>query len=231
MYKKQPLNKTYPYPVSIITKSGLRGMYIRLTRDKTVKVTAPQSMPVEEIIRFIDSKDAWIRRNLSRMADPVHYEYFTGEMHYFLGNRYPLHFFQASSSGIALRNGRLEMDMTGRTKNRALLYRKLMKEELKKVLISYIRLWAPRMKVTPASVTVKVMKSRWGSCNVKTGDLCFALDLVTKPEDCIESVVVHELNHLLETGHTPRFHALMVHWLPDYKERTKILTAWPREFI
>jgi predicted metal-dependent hydrolase len=87
------------------------------------------------------------------------------------------------------------------------------------------------MMVRPTSVTVKVMKSRWGSCNVKTGALCFALDLVTKPEPCIESVVVHELNHLLETGHTPRFHALMAHWLPDYKERTKILTAWPREFI
>ena len=231
MYKKQQIKKTWPYPVSIITKPSLRGMYIRLTRDKKVKVTAPLSMPVEDIIRFIDSRDAWIRKNLARMADPVSYEYVTGEMHYFFGKQYPLHFFEAPSGGIALRNGRLEMDMTPRTKNRALLYRKLMKEELKKVLVHYIRLWAPQMKVRPTSVTVKVMKSRWGSCNVKTGELCFALDLVTKPEPCIESVVVHELNHLLETGHTPRFHALMTHWLPDYKERTKILTAWPREFI
>lgn len=132
MYKKQQIKKTWPYPVSIITKPGLRGMYIRLTRDKKVKVTAPLSMPVEDIIRFIDSRDAWIRKNLARMADPVSYEYVTGEMHYFFGKQYPLHFFEAPSGGIALRNGRLEMDMTPRTKNRALLYRKLMKEELKK---------------------------------------------------------------------------------------------------
>lgn len=229
LYKK--LDKTYPYPVQIIAKKGLRGMYIRLTREKTVKVTAPQTMPVEEILRFIDSKDEWIRKNLARMADPVVYEYYTGEMHYFLGKQYPLHFYEAPVSRISLHNGRLEVDMTARTKNRALLYKNLMKKVLEQVLMQYIELWAPRMNVSPSSVTIKVMKSRWGSCNVRTGDLCFALDLVTKPEACIEAVVVHELNHLLETGHTPRFHELMAHWIPDYKKRTKILTEWPREFV
>lgn len=48
---------------------------------------------------------------------------------------------------------------------------------------------------------------------------------------CIEGVVVHELNHLLEKGHTRRFHDLMAHWVPDYKERQKILSRSPREFI
>ena len=106
-----------------------------------------------------------------------------------------------------------------------------MKEELQKVIEKYIKIWAPRMGVNPSSFNIRILKSRWGSCNVATGELTFALDLITKPEECIESVVVHELNHLLDTGLTPRFHALMARWLPDYKVRTMKLYEYPREFI
>lgn len=58
--------------------------------------------------------------------------------------------------------------------------------------------WAETMGVFPGDITIRKMKGRWGSCNVKTGELCFALDLITKDGACIEGVVVHELNHLLE---------------------------------
>ncbi|CUQ02628.1 Protein of uncharacterised function DUF45 [Bacteroides xylanisolvens] len=77
----------------------------------------------------------------------------------------------------------------------------------------------------------RVMKSRWGSCRRVTGRFSFALDLVTKPKECIEAVVVHELCHLFVAGHGPDFYARMETYLPDYKERDRLLSSLPRELI
>lgn len=64
-----------------------------------------------------------------------------------------------------------------------------------------------------------------------TGRFSFALDLVTKPKECIEAVVVHELCHLFAAGHSADFYALMEKYLPDYKERGRLLSSLPRELV
>ena len=173
----------------------------------------------------------WIREKLAQMPAIPCYTYDSGEKHFFLGREYPIVYERGPVSFVSVKEGKLCLTISPRTKDRPRAYRNLMKEELRKVIETYIEIWAPRMGVQPSSLTIRILKSRWGSCNVRTGELSFALDLITKPGECIESVVVHELNHLLETGHTRRFHALMARWLPDYKERTKKLYDYPREFI
>ncbi len=142
---------------------------------------------------------------------------------------------RTSKSGVGncgcVKDGKVHLYVHSMRNNRKKLYTDLMKEYLQEILEELVAKWAKKMKVHPGEITIRKMKSRWGSCNVRTGDLCFALDLITKPMACIEEVVVHELNHLLEKGHTPRFHELMGKWLPDYKERGKALNQWPKEFV
>ena len=62
------------------------------------------------------------------------------------------------------------------------------------------------------------------------GKLSFALDLAAKPEDLIESVVIHELTHLLEPSHNQRFQRLMASWDKEYRSKRKRLNHFPREF-
>lgn len=69
-----------------------------------------------------------------------------------------------------------------------------------------------------------------GSCNFRNGKLSFALDLAAKPEDLIESVVIHELTHLLEPSHNQRFQQLMASWDKEYRSKRKRLNHFPREF-
>lgn len=227
----KPGTRKFPYPVTITFTSGIRAIYLRISRTGKVLVSAPAVMPLKKVEDFVFSKDTWIKEKLAQMPDIPHYRYVSGEKHYFLGHEYPIAYYQNTVSFVTVHEGRLCIVITARTKDFPGAYKKLMKEELQKVIEKYIKIWAPRMGVNPSSFNIRILKSRWGSCNVATGELTFALDLITKPEECIESVVVHELNHLLETGHTPRFHALMARWLPDYKERTKKLYEYPREFI
>lgn len=81
---------------------------------------------------------------------------------------------------------------------------------------------AIEMGVNPQSVSYKPMISRWGQCNVREHTLCFSTYLLLLPQLCIEHIVVHELCHLLERGHTPRFHQLMDHYFPRWREAERL---------
>lgn len=77
--------------------------------------------------------------------------------------------------------------------------------------------WEPIMGVKAGKIAYRNMTSRWGSCQPSTGRICINVRLALYPPECLEYVVVHELCHLLERGHGPRFHALMDTFLPGWK--------------
>ena len=62
------------------------------------------------------------------------------------------------------------------------------------------------------------MKTKWGSCNHRAGNIRLNTELVKKPKDLLEYVVVHEMVHLLEPTHSERFAAVLsLHW-PTWRE-------------
>ncbi|WP_417049071.1 M48 family metallopeptidase [Ellagibacter isourolithinifaciens] len=79
--------------------------------------------------------------------------------------------------------------------------------------------WEPIMGVKAGKLAYRNMTSRWGSCQPTTGRICINVRLALYPPECLEYVVVHELCHLLERGHGPRFHQLMDAFMPDWKQR------------
>lgn len=79
--------------------------------------------------------------------------------------------------------------------------------------------WEPIMGVKAGKLAYRNMTSRWGSCQPSTGRICINVRLALYPPECLEYVVVHELCHLLERGHGPRFHQLMDAFMPDWKQR------------
>lgn len=87
----------------------------------------------------------------------------------------------------------------------------------------YAKKWEPVMGVHCEHWTIRDMKTRWGSCTVQKRTIRINLQLAKKSEECIEYVIVHELTHLLEPSHNKRFHAYMEKFLPDYKNREKML--------
>ena len=78
--------------------------------------------------------------------------------------------------------------------------------------------YAKLMKVCPKRITYKATISKWGSCNKRTGCVQFSAYLLLLPDWCIEHTVVHELAHLIEANHGPRFYALMDQYFPKWRE-------------
>lgn len=83
--------------------------------------------------------------------------------------------------------------------------------------------WEAVIGVKAQKLAYRNMTSRWGSCNPQTGRICINVQLARYPEECLEYVVVHELCHLIERGHGPRFKALMTRHLPGWQSRRNLL--------
>mgnify|MGYP001318615938 CR=1 FL=1 len=79
------------------------------------------------------------------------------------------------------------------------------------------------MRVRSGKIAYRNMTSRWGSCQPSTGRICINIRLALYPPQCLELIVVHELCHLLESGHGPKFKQLMDLFLPDWRDRQAIL--------
>lgn len=73
-----------------------------------------------------------------------------------------------------------------------------------------------KMNVKPRKISIRLCKTRWGSCN-NYGDLSFNLLLVVMPLRLIEYVVIHELAHIKEMNHSKKFWAIVEKFCPDYK--------------
>ena len=87
--------------------------------------------------------------------------------------------------------------------------------------------WEPKLGVRVAGYYLQRMKTKWGSCNPRAGNVRLNTELVKKPKDLVEYVVVHEMLHLLEPTHSDRFVALLdQHW-PQWREARKELNALP----
>ena len=84
--------------------------------------------------------------------------------------------------------------------------------------------FAPLLGVRCQRIAIRCQRSKWGSCSGK-GNLNFNCLLLLAPSEVLDYVVVHELCHLLEMNHSPRFWALVEGILPDYAERRR----WLRE--
>ena len=98
----------------------------------------------------------------------------------------------------------------------------------KRVIPQRVNYYAEKMGLSYGRITIRLQKSRWGSCSGK-GNLNFNCLLVKAPEEVMDYVVVHELCHLKEMNHSPRFWSEVEKVLPDYRERRKWLKDHGRE--
>lgn len=78
------------------------------------------------------------------------------------------------------------------------------------------------MGLEPTGIKITSAQKRFGSCNGKNS-ICYSWRLMLYPPEAIDYVVVHELAHIVHKNHGAEFYKLVEKYLPDYKERVKML--------
>ena len=179
-------------------------------------------------------KLAWIKRQrASFKAQPrqTARKYVTGETHYFFGQRYRLRVLEheAPSQVTLLNDSTMELaTRPGSTiEQREKTFQNWHRAELKLQAEPLIEKWKPVVSVELDDWGVKRMKTKWGSCSIEARRIWLNLELAKKPIECLEYIVVHELNHLLVRHHNDQFVANMDRFLPSWRTTRDLLNATP----
>lgn len=101
------------------------------------------------------------------------------------------------------------------------------KSLLHEALPPVIARWEPRIGVRVAAYFVQRMKTKWGSCNPRARTIRLNTELVKKPRDLLEYVVVHEMVHLRDPTHGARFVALLDQHYPSWRSARLELNELP----
>ena len=215
-----------------ITRKKIKNLHLRVHPPLGhVRVSAPQKMSLTVVRRFVQSRVAWIRDHQQRMLQrpaPVQLDWCDAEQHPFLGADYPLRLIDNSRQPqVSLTAGELVIQSRSgsNSEQRAKQLDQWYRIQLLALLEPMSQQWQVRMGVVVSIIKVRKMKTRWGSCTTGSGAIRINLELVKKPVECIEYVLVHELVHLLERGHNQRFYRLMDQFLPDWQARRGLLLA------
>ncbi|HET8581183.1 MAG TPA: M48 family metallopeptidase [Candidatus Paceibacterota bacterium] len=96
------------------------------------------------------------------------------------------------------------------------------KEKARKLAAWRLAVFNERYGFRYGRISIRNQKSRWGSCT-HAGNLSFNYKIALLPQRLADYVIVHELCHVRELNHGPRFWALVARTIPDYEERRDAL--------
>lgn len=202
--------------------------------DGRVRIATPLKLDDEAVRLFAISKLAWIKRHQANFeAQPRQSprEFVSGESHYFQGHRYLLNvIYQPGAPKVVIRN-KTYLDLYVREGSDEAQRRSVLlawyRQHLKRDIPPLIEKWAAVLEVTVNEWGVKLMKTKWGTCNIEARRIWLNLELAKKPHHCLEFIVVHEMVHLLERHHNDRFTAYMDKFLPNWRFYKEELNRYP----
>ena len=222
---------------NVTKRPGQKNLYIRVSPpDGNITVSAPEKISDKLIKDFILRKIPEITKARERIRNQFRQskrEYVSGETCYYWGVPYMLHvIYEGNRCKIQRVPNRIIMTVPEGTPimKRKSLLTEWYRYELKKFLAILLPECEKRVGVKINSCNVRNMKTRWGSCNISRKNILINLQLVKKPLECLEYVLIHELVHLLEKNHTNRFKSLVEKYYPAWREAKRILTELPLDY-
>lgn len=176
-----------------VLRKSVRTLRLSLSRAGDARVTAPRHLSDAEISAFVRSKLGWIRRQQRRLA------------------------LEAARAAAEEAEQRALTPAQRRALERTERGRLLAAAEALRPR------WEAALGVRASGLGIRAMRSRWGSCNLRSGRITLALGLLKHPPECLELILVHELAHLRVRRHDRRFKGLLDRHLPDWRQREKVL--------
>ena len=210
-----------------------RTLEISVGRQGELCVFAPIAASMEEISAWVERKLLWVHRKLSlkqeKSLNRSRPEFVTGESFSYLGRTYKLRLIDQKSEAL-------------RFDGNTFLLRRDVRHNAEKYFQAWyrfnglswvegrVREYARRVYASPTKVAVRELAYRWGSCTSRR-IITFHWKLFQLPARLVDYVIVHELVHLVEPHHGPKFWACLERALPDWRERKEQLAQWAPEYL
>jgi predicted metal-dependent hydrolase len=198
-----------------------------------VTLVAPNATRLEVARAYAASKLGWIREQqtkLQKQAREAPRRFVERESHQVWGRRHLLTIkYREAKPSISLDHKRITLTVRPGTdeRRRSELIHDWHKALLHEAVPALIQKWEPKLGVKVRAYFLQRMKTKWGSCNHRSGHIRLNTELVKKPKDLLEYVIVHEMIHLLEPTHSERFIAILQQHYPSWREARAELNDLP----
>jgi len=198
-----------------------------------VTLSAPTETRIEVARAYAITRLSWIREQQEKLRSQARVtprEFIERESHYLWGRRYLLTVIERDTKpSVRVDHKRITLNVRPSSDHakRASIIHEWHKTLLHELITSLINKWEPKLDVQVLAYFLQRMKTKWGGCNHKAGHIRLNTELVKKPKDLIEYVVIHEMVHLIEPTHNDRFISLLTEHFPTWREARAELNELP----
>jgi predicted metal-dependent hydrolase len=241
--------KEIPYKLIISAKA--RRLSLKIGQQSGLEVVAPRNAQLSNIPRFIHEKEGWVLKHLREIErkkkEASKHAFKEGSVINILGIPKKVHFLKIITKKHTVKEARIlqyssntafykdqqiliylsRRSIRGLTEKQiekaakeALI--KHLKERAKRHITKRTASIAERMGLTYKNITIKNHKSRGGSCS-RDKNLNFNWRLILTTPEIVDSIIIHELCHLVYMNHGKRFYNLLESHCPEHKQLTRQL--------
>ena len=221
-----------------VVKKNIKNLHLSvLPPNGSVRISAPLSFSDENIRLFATSKISWIRAQQNKFTKQLRHserEFVSGETIYIWGKQYYLQVEYSSKANNFLLDGEkalLTVRKESTAQQRENYVNDVLRKYLKNEIARLLPVWEQKTGLKCKQWLVKYMKTRWGSYSHITRTISVNLQLVHKPIECLEYIIVHELGHITHRNHSKGFIAYMDKYQPYWRETKITLNSLTLDYI
>jgi len=211
-----------------IVRSSRRTVALYIKPGGSLLIRAPWFVPAYILLKYVESKAPWITRHREKLKnikpDQTDLMLNEGDTIPFMGSELTVRTSESVKNSVTVSENELFVagpGVTGSSPKITALTEAWYLKEAKEYFEARTRHLAGQYGdrlPQPASVSVRKMKRRWGTCR-SNGAILFNRHLIKKDRELIDSVIIHELCHLVHHNHGKEFYALLESIIPDYRRR------------
>ena len=212
-----------------VHRKRMKNIYLRVLPDATVRLSTPERISEDYLRDYVKSNLDWIRQTQERMLNnppKPKIMYKNGETHHIWGEEYKIQLIRNDIIKHALYDTEdsiiyLPVRKRSTVKEREKVLFELYRTEMKNNIDYFLNKCIPIVGKQPKEIRFRKMKN-WGNCR-RDKTITLNIKLASKAPICTEYVLIHELCHIIEFNHSPRFKALMDEFCPNWREIKKLL--------
>lgn len=215
-----------------IERKKIKNSRLKVFPDKTIKFSVPEVVSKEWITKYLDKNKSWISKKLKAFEKTRGYAATTdirdGFSVRFLGEDLIFVVIPANKRAVYKEGKRIYIKALDVNRQDLLIsqFERWWRKVSLQVLNSQLDKLFPiieKYKIAKPEIKIRKMKTLWGSCSPHRGVITFNQYLTKATPACIEYVVLHEIVHFLYRNHSKQFYSFLSSYMPDWKDRKKIL--------
>lgn len=217
-----------------LTKKNVRNVHLSVhPPDGRVTLTAPTATRLDVARAYAVSKLGWIRQQQHRLRSQARETprlFIERESHHLWGRRYLMTvLYREGKPTVSLDHKRITLTVRPGSDlaTRQRVIHAWQKALLHKAVPPLIKKWERKLGAEVKAYFLQRMKTKWGSCNHAARHIRLNTELVKKPKDLLEYVIVHEMAHLHEPSHSDRFIDILEKHYPTWREARAELNDLP----